>query len=170
YTTPAENNPLNIGRVPSVLEFPEYAQYDRSGGDYFRDNFNITAAALNNQVHNGAVAPYEANQVVTGSDLQHLVNAAVIGNCADCHAYSAGANNRYADFRSSGCTSCHMEYSLDGRSRSSDVNVPKYEPANPDAIAAPERSHVDSHQIRNVAKFLPGGGFVRGVSDYACVG
>jgi hypothetical protein len=63
-----------------------------------------------------------------------------------------------------------MEYSVDGKSRSTDINVPKNEPFNPDAIAAPERSHVDSHQIRNVAKFLPGGGFVRGVSDYACVG
>lgn len=170
YTTPDEVDPHNIGRVPAVIEYPEYAQYDRSGGDYIRDNFSITAAALDTQIHNGAIAPYEANQVVTGSDLQHLVQEAVQGNCADCHAYSAGANNRYADFRSSGCTSCHMEYSLDGKSRSTDVNVPKYEPANPDAIAAPERSHVDSHQIRNVAKFLPGGGFVRGVSDYACVG
>jgi hypothetical protein len=63
-----------------------------------------------------------------------------------------------------------MEYSMDGRSRSTDPNVPKLEPANPDAIAAPERPHVDAHQIRNVAKVLPNGAFLRGISDRACVG
>jgi hypothetical protein len=48
--------------------------------------------------------------------------------------------------------------------------VNKLEPANPDAIAAPERPHVEAHQIRNVAKVLPNGGFLRGISDRACVG
>ena len=63
-----------------------------------------------------------------------------------------------------------MQYSYDGRSRSGDPNVPRNEPADPDNIAAPERPHVESHQIRNVAKQLPGGGFVRGINDRACVG
>ena len=51
-----------------------------------------------------------------------------------------------------------------------DPNVDRNEPANPDAIAAPERAHVESHQIRNVARAIPGGGIVRGISDRACVG
>jgi hypothetical protein len=63
-----------------------------------------------------------------------------------------------------------MGYSMDGRSRSTDPNVNKIEPANPDAIAAPERPHVESHQIRNVAKILPNGAFIRGVADFQCVG
>jgi hypothetical protein len=63
-----------------------------------------------------------------------------------------------------------MEYSMDGRSRSTDPNVNKLEPANPDAIAAPERPHIADHQIRNVAKVLPGGAFVRGQNDKVCVG
>jgi hypothetical protein len=48
----------------------------------------------------------------------------------------------------------------------SDPNVRKDEPFNPDAIAAPERPHVESHQIRNVAKVLPNGAFVRGIDDH----
>jgi hypothetical protein len=113
------------------------------------------------------------NQVIPGSPLQHVVMEGVTFQCGDCHAGSAGANNRYADFRSSGCTACHMNYTLDGRSKSTDPNVPKNEPFNPDAIAAPERSHIESHQIRNVAKFFQtatGPTFVSGIKDNACVG
>lgn len=158
------------GRVPQLLEYPEYAVYGAIGGDNYFQNQNILAANLNNQVHDGNFAGYDVNQIVTGSDLAHLLSTVVAQACGDCHLGSMGANNRYADFRSSGCTACHMEYTSDGRSRSADPNVNRYEPANPDAIAAPERPHIDAHQIRNVAKIMPGGGFVRGVSDKACAG
>ncbi len=85
--------------------------------------------------------------------------------CGDCHLGSAGANNRYADFRSSGCASCHMPYALDGRSRSSDPMISKVEPTYPNAYAqianyddddlqnlngawlGPERSHPIRHQL-----------------------
>jgi hypothetical protein len=110
------------------------------------------------------------NQVRTGSPLQHVVAQVIAGNCGDCHAGSAGANNRYGDFRSSGCTTCHMQYTLAGRANSNDPNINRLEPANVDQIAAPERPHIDSHQIRNVAKILPNGAFVRGITDNACVG
>jgi hypothetical protein len=160
-------NPTEVGRVAQIIEFPEYAQYGRNGGNYIYENPDYNAAALNNDVHNGTLA--EANRVFSGSNLERLVMEVVALNCGDCHAGSNGANNRYADFRSSGCSACHMQYSKDGISRSRDPNVPKDEPANPDAIAAPERPHVASHQIRNVAKFIQGG-FVRGIDDVACVG
>ncbi|MCB9669194.1 MAG: hypothetical protein H6736_13975 [Alphaproteobacteria bacterium] len=164
------NGGYEDGRVPQLLEFPEYATFGAVGGDNFFQNQNILAANLNNQIHDGTFAGFEANRIVNGSDLQHAVMEAVALGCGDCHLGHMGANNRYADFRSSGCTACHMEYTSDGRSRSADPNVNRYEPANPDAIAAPERPHIDSHQIRNVAKFLPGGAFIRGVSDKACAG
>ncbi|MCC7385003.1 MAG: hypothetical protein IT384_24370 [Deltaproteobacteria bacterium] len=85
--------------------------------------------------------------------------------CGDCHLGNAGANNRYADFRSSGCTACHMPYSLDGRSRSQDQQIKKDEPTYPAAWAqianfnandlvnangaflGPERSHPTYHRL-----------------------
>jgi hypothetical protein len=161
-------NGTEIGRVGTLQEFPEKAQYGVQGGVY--NNPLYDANQLPNYVQAASVGDVSANQIISGSPLDTLVKEIVAITCGDCHLGSAGANNRYADFRSSGCTSCHMEYSFDGRSRSTDPNVPKLEPANPDAIAAPERSHVEAHQIRNVAKTLPNGGFLRGISDKACVG
>lgn len=85
--------------------------------------------------------------------------------CGDCHLGDAGANNRYADFRTSGCGSCHMNYALDGRSRSTDPMISKTEPTYPAAYAqianfdandlqnlngawlGPERAHPSSHRI-----------------------
>ena len=157
-----------VGTVGQLLEMPERAVYGDPTGIY--DNPLYDADNLADYVYDADDGPNRANRIRPGSPLEHLLLDAVGITCGDCHLGSAGANNRYGDFRSSGCTACHMEYSPDGRSRSTDPNVNHYEPANPDAIEAPERSHIDSHQIRNVAKFLPGGYFERGISDYACVG
>ena len=156
------------GSVGRVQMLPERAVYGDRTGIY--ENPIYDANQFANYVYDGTVAGYAANRVVEGSPLEHTFMEAVGITCGDCHLGSRGANNRYGDFRSSGCTSCHMEYSTDGRSRSTDPNVNRTEPADPDAIAAPERSHIDSHQIRNVAKTLPSGAFVRGISDYACAG
>lgn len=156
----------DIGEVGRLVEQPELAQFFGA----MRDNGIYDANTLANHVINANQDQARPNRVRYGSPLEHLIDEQVSITCGDCHLYSAGANNRYADFRSSGCTACHMEYSYDGRSRSGDPNVNRNEPANPDAIAAPERSHVEAHQIRNVAKFLRNGAFVRGISDRACVG
>ena len=161
--TPAAREPGEVGRL---VEQREVAQYNGP----MRNNGNYTAANLANHVVNAAEDPAKPNRVRYGSPLEELIDEQVTITCGDCHNFSAGANNRYADFRSSGCTSCHMEYSYDGRSRSGDPNVNRFEPANPDAIQAPERAHVEVHQIRNVAKILPNGAFIRGISDRACVG
>lgn len=159
-------NNAEIGEVGRLVEQPELAQF--FGG--MRDNGIYDANTLANHVINANQDPARPNRVRYGSPLEHLIDEQVNITCGDCHLGSAGANNRYADFRSSGCTACHMEYSYDGRSRSGDPNVNRLEPANPDAIAAPERAHVEAHQIRNVARFLNNGAFVRGISDRACVG
>jgi len=154
--------------VAQLYEIPsDLADWGDVSGIYANPDYN--AANLADDIYDNEQLGY-LNQIRDESLLQHTIMEAVVGNCADCHAYSSGANNRYADFRSSGCTSCHMEYSLDGKSRSTDPNVPKLEPADPDAIAAPERPHIRDHQIRNVARILPGGGFVRGQADVVCVG
>ncbi len=158
----------DVGRVGSLLEFPENAVYGDFSGIYGNAVYDSTQ--LPNYVWDVAEDASRTNQIKTGSPLEHLVEEAIAFGCGDCHLGSAGANNRYGDFRSSGCTACHMEYSADGRSRSTDPNVNKLEPANPDAIAPGERSHIEDHQIRNVAKILPDGSFLRGINDKACAG
>ena len=162
-------DPANVGAVPSLTEFPEHALYGDQGSIYGSAVYdaNILAGMVYQDFEENG---QRTNSVKAGTPLSDLIRETITFQCGDCHLGSAGANNRYADFRSSGCTSCHMQYARDGRSNSTDPNVDKYEPFNPDAIAAPERPHIDAHQIRNVAKILPGGSFVRGIDDYACVG
>jgi hypothetical protein len=156
----------DVGEVGRLLEQPEEAAFFGP----MRDNAVYDANNLANFLVNANIDPARPNRVQTGSPLETLYDEQVSITCGDCHSGSAGANNRYADFRSSGCTSCHMEYSYDGRSRSGDPNVNRQEPANADQINAGERAHVEAHQIRNVAKFLGNGAFIRGISDRACVG
>ena len=110
------------------------------------------------------------NSVIPDSPLHDLLASQVDVTCGDCHAGSAGANNRFADFRSSGCTTCHMQYSLDGRSFSSDKNIKKNEPKDPDAIAAGERPHPYKHRINSVHSQKPNGVTVQGITDMACAG
>jgi len=161
-------SPNEVGRVGQLKEMPVRAVWNDTQGLY--NNPIYDSNALANYVVDPNVDPENSNRVQTGQPLHYLVQQAITDACADCHAGSRGANNRYADFRGAGCASCHFEYSMDGRSRSTDPNVNKLEPANPDAIAAPEDSHIADHQIRNVARILPGGGFVRGQNDKVCVG
>lgn len=159
-------NNREMGEVPSLIQQPEYGQFD---GPIF-NNQGWNAANLVTDLLNDLDKP---NRLRLGSNLQKLVDEQVMITCGDCHLYSAGANNRYADFRSSGCTACHMQYSMDGRSRSTDPNVNKLEPTNPDnlnyADSNGERAHVADHMIRNVAKQI-NGAIVRGINDEACVG
>jgi hypothetical protein len=163
--------PEDIGKIGRLLEVPELAGYNKPGGVWENPTYDANTLAANRYAANDG--QHYAFQVIPGTPLEQIVREGINITCGDCHAGSSGANNRYADFRSSGCTSCHMAYSLDGRSLSTDPNVPKYEPVNPDAIAAPERSHIKSHTILNVAKYIntpQGMVFVSGVNDNTCVG
>ena len=161
-----------FGAVERVMEVPEhglFAPTDPGDPHNFRDNPAYSAAEMVGDVYGEEDGLRFTNRMKSDSELSRAFMEAVSITCGDCHLGAAGANNRYGDFRSSGCTACHMEYSPDGRSRSTDRNVDKTEPANPDAIAPGERAHVDMHRIRNVAKEVDGT-FQRGISDYACAG
>ena len=153
----------SIGGVSRLLEFPVFSVRGQTGGDNIDQNQAYRKDLLNDDVN-------ADNSLVTGSHLANLYHEQVAFTCGDCHLGSAGANNRYGDFRSSGCTSCHMPYSLDGRSRSGDPNVNTTEPVDPDDIEAPERSHISRHLIVSTAKTLPSGEAVQGINDYACAG
>ena len=173
YISNPDYNPIttSIGGVGKLNEFPVISQYNQPGALNLFNNAFYDANNLANDLYaaneeNGA----KTNQIRPNSALANLYHEQIAFTCGDCHLGSAGANNRFGDFRSSGCTACHMAYSPDGRSRSSDPNVDTLEPANPDAIAAPERPHIREHLIQNVAKTLPNGSFVTGIQDMACAG
>lgn len=53
-------------------------------------------------------------------------------NCTHCHQWSYGRNDARGNFRSSGCTACHMLYSNDGVSLSSDPSAIRGQPPHPD--------------------------------------
>ena len=161
----------NIGAVGRLIEYPVNSQYNTQGGFQIFNNAFYDANNLANDLYtaaeqNGAYT----NRIRPNSALATLYHEQIAFTCGDCHLGSAGANNRFGDFRSSGCTACHMAYSPDGRSRSTDPNVDRNEPANPDQIVAPERPHITMHRIQNVAKTLPNGEFVTGIQDQACAG
>lgn len=168
-SNPAFNpNTADMGEIGELRELPERAVWGDTTGVY--QNPVYDANLLHNYIWTAAEDPYKAGRVKAGTPLETLLHQTIALQCGDCHLGSAGANNRYGDYRSSGCTACHMEYSSDGRSRSTDPNVNKFEPADPDAIAAPERPHIMDHQIRNVQRTLPNGAFIRGISDKVCIG
>ncbi len=156
-------DPAEVGAVARLVEFPVFSVFGATGPDAIFDNPLYDAAELADDRNADGSA-------ITDSPLANLFYEQVAFTCADCHLGSAGANNRYGDFRSSGCTACHMRYSLDGRSTSGDPNVPMDEPLDPDDIDDPERPHVARHLIRSIAQTLPGGEFVEGIDDYTCAG
>lgn len=152
-----------VGAVGSLVETTEWAKFGQTGPAYVFNNDAYLASAL--------PAGQNADKtLVPDSPLAHLYQDQVIFTCGDCHLGSAGQNNRAGDFRSSGCTACHMRFGLDGKSHSSDPNVVKTEPANPDAIDEPEKVHVLKHQIVSIARTDPDGTNVPGIDDHACAG
>jgi hypothetical protein len=146
------------GEVGELLEQPVWAKANR-----IVNNPNYTSAALLDDINPDGT-------LISGSPLAELFAEQVTFTCGDCHLGSAGANNRAGDFRSSGCAACHMQYSLGGRSGSSDPNINKLEPLDPDDIDEPERSHARKHRISSVARTLSNGEVIEGIDDYACAG
>ncbi len=55
----------------------------------------------------------------------------MIKACFRCHVSDFGENKFEADYRSSGCTACHMVYADDGLSKSKDPTLPKETPPHP---------------------------------------
>ncbi|MGE3164948.1 MAG: hypothetical protein AB7O52_08580 [Planctomycetota bacterium] len=156
-------DPDATGVVGRMFEFPVFSVRGDNSADAIFNNQAYRAADLANDRN-------ADNTVVADSPLANLFHEQVAFTCGDCHLGSAGANNRYGDYRSSGCTSCHMRYSSDGRSTSSDPNIRKLEPADPDDIDAPERPHVRRHMIQSVAKTLATGETIQGIDDHTCAG
>ncbi|MEO0652844.1 MAG: hypothetical protein AAFZ65_19375, partial [Planctomycetota bacterium] len=152
-----------IGEVASLIEIPVYSVRGDDSPMAIDDNPAYFASELLDDFH-------ADGRVVSGSALANLYAEQVMFTCGDCHLGSRGANNRSGDYRSSGCTSCHMPYSLGGRSGSQDPHVNKLEPLDPDDIDEPEQAHVRAHRIVSVNRTLSNGVEVGGIDDYTCAG
>lgn len=156
-------DPSKVGAVGEMIEQPVHSVFGRTATDQIFNNNLYLSGNLPSSLNAN-------NQVISNSPLADLFMEQVSFTCGDCHLGSSGANNRAGDFRSAGCTACHMPYSLGGRSGSRDPNVPRTEPLNPDAIDEPERPHVRGHRIRSVAKTLANGQPQQGIDDLTCAG
>jgi hypothetical protein len=151
-----------FGTVGEIREHPVYSKRRGPGNAMFRSQAYSAAGLVDDLNADGSV--------ITNSPLAHLFHEQIAATCGDCHLGSAGANNRAGDYRSSGCTACHMPYSLGGRTGSRDPNVDRTEPIDPDDIDEPERAHVRGHRIRGVARTLGNGVTVDGIDDLTCAG
>ena len=152
-----------LGAVARMVEFPVYARRINGDPNSIRNDANYFAANLVDDINaDGTVVP--------NSPLARLYHEQVAFTCGDCHLGSAGANNRTGDYRSSGCTACHMPYSMGGRAGTNDPNVNKVEPLDPDDIDDPERAHVRSHVIRSISKTTESGAQIQGIDDHTCAG
>jgi hypothetical protein len=151
-----------VGAVQNLIEVPVMSSFGKNGGMNIFRNAAYDALNLSGQQTSDG-------KTVTGSKLQNLFMEQVAFTCGDCHLGHRGANNRYGDYRSSGCTACHMRYSQSGRSGSKDPNVSKTEPIDVDDIDAPELPHVAAHRINSIAKTMSNGAVQKGIDDYACI-
>ncbi len=111
-----------------------------------------------------AFAPPDRSSITPYGEMD-LLEDAYDKACGGCHLYSAGRNDRFGDFRGSGCSACHMVYSDFGRSLSRDANIVASEPTYPAAYSSiagfdpsnvssasggwlgPERPHPITHRL-----------------------
>jgi hypothetical protein len=57
------------------------------------------------------------------SDVGYVLDTYLVQACPKCHMMAAGPNNAFGNYRSSGCTACHMPYQNDGVSQSEFKNL-----------------------------------------------
>ncbi len=69
-------------------------------------------------------------QIPRYQDSKQPVDDYLRNQCLRCHIWTEGARRR-GDYRSSGCSACHVLYADDGLSRSGDPTIPKDEPGHP---------------------------------------
>lgn len=169
--------PPRVGAVKELREYPVYSSAEDTAQLLYMQE--LLASDLNNDVYAAAQDPNKVNQIRPGSDLANMYHEQIAFTCGDCHAGSRGANNRVGDFRSSGCTACHMNYAIDGvtlmqdkiRNFLLDPTLVALDPnVNNEQIVYPQVPKVETHLIKNVDKKTIVGQFVQGIQDLSCAG
>ena len=69
-------------------------------------------------------------QIPNYKDSQQPIDDYLRNQCLRCHLWTKGSQ-RPGDYRSSGCSACHVLYADDGLSHSGDSTIPKDEPGHP---------------------------------------
>ncbi|MCP4868562.1 MAG: cytochrome c3 family protein [Proteobacteria bacterium] len=83
--------------------------------------------------------PLDPAPLTEDSSLGDHLDHYLAKNCPSCHLWAFGPQEEASgDYRSSGCSGCHVVYAEDGRSQSDDPN------ADPDAPAHPVRHRMTS--------------------------
>ena len=161
-----------VGKFDAMLYafgLPRHSQYAPAMGDGSADKRRASygALAVTNPQYDRASAPpgavaglvalttvdRETQRPYGTFTEQDLLQETINKLCGNCHLNNNGANSAYGNFRSSGCTACHMPYDYSGQSQSGDPLVPKDEPRYPAAyqeIQYPERPHPIRHQLQRV--------------------
>lgn len=155
-----------FGQVEMVWQLPEKAVFFDPDG--IHDNAVYDASEMSDDVVATSGAGEYANQLIGGSPLHDILVAGATQSCGRCHLGDRGRNRQAGEYRSGGCSACHMPYGLAGRSATRDPNVQVDEPANPDRVTAPENSHPRAHRIAGAAKVLGSGDVILGIEDQTC--
>lgn len=80
----------------------------------------------------GSLEPLEEPTIAAGEDtIGPYQDLYFTKACMRCHLWSFGDNKFTGDFRSSGCSACHMLYNNDGVSTSADPVISKTSPPHP---------------------------------------
>lgn len=91
------------------------------------------------------IPPEDAPRDTVATAMDHYLPK----NCTHCHQGNFGRNEARGNFRSSGCTACHMLYNDDGISLSSDPSAIREQPPHPEkhqlTVAIPENQCEHCH-------------------------
>lgn len=124
HQTLVETAPRSIMTTFTGHFVPVRHQAGLQGRDALVGSRAVESLAVEGARPRGAVARIDQAQVphreAPRDELHTALDHYVPKNCTKCHAADFGLNDAPGNYRSSGCTSCHVVYEDDGRSRSSD--------------------------------------------------
>lgn len=163
---PSFEFPGEVGQIGQVLQLPERAALQDPGS--IHESPAHLAGDMADDVIAASDGTVHQNQLIAGSPLHDVFLASASQACGQCHLGDRGDNRRSGEFRSSGCTACHMPFTLSGRYQGRDPHVAFDEPVNPDRVEVPDRPHVQAHRIASKAQVLPSGDAIVGVQDATC--
>jgi hypothetical protein len=173
YGAAAVTNPDYNADNRQIGEVADLQKPEEISGANFLSNPVYSADSVNNSLElgnsNADNYPNGMNSSTAESLFQEVLNQA----CAGCHLQGKYRNNRAGDYRSAGCTACHFETTVLGRSSSNDAQINKDEPFDLNNLTPGERPHIKTHRMQSIytpAEEIAGASFdVQGVGNDNCI-